>query len=231
MATVEEQLDKLVQSYKDGDNVWLNDAYTFATKYLKGHSLYQTINTAHFQKNYVELYSCLQSVQHDADFMAEADGIKTIAVPSYKAKELPEYDVFISHADKDKPAIVDDLVKSINLLGLNVFYDKETLEWGDKWKDKILDGVKKSEFAIIVISENFFGREWTEKELNSFLNRQNSDGQKIVLPVLYNISLQQLRNRYPAVAEIQALNAGSYSTDQIALMFAKQYIKRLKSLM
>jgi hypothetical protein len=170
-------------------------------------------------------------VQHDADFTAEAGGVKTVSVPSYKARELPEYDVFISHADKDKPAIVDDLVKSINLLGLNVFYDKETLEWGDKWKDKILDGVKKSEFAIIVISKNFFGREWTEKELNSFLNRQNSDGQKIVLPVLYNISLQQLRNRYPAVAEIQALDAGCYSTDQIALMFAKQYIKRLKSLM
>ena len=38
----------------------------------------------------------------------------------------------------------------------------------DKFKDKILEGTKKAEFAIIVISQNFFDREWTEKELVAF---------------------------------------------------------------
>ena len=109
------------------------------------------------------------------------------------------------------------------------FYDKDTLEWGDNWKNKILEGVKKAEFAIIVISENFFGREWTEKELTDFLSRQNRNGQKIILPILHNITVAQLQEKYPAVADIQALDSSKYSCDKMALKFAAQFIKRLKS--
>ena len=70
------------------------------------------------------------------------------------------YDVFISHANADKATYVDDLKKSLDKLGVQVFYDKDTLEWGDNWKNKILEGVGKAEFAIIVISENFFA--WSD---------------------------------------------------------------------
>lgn len=139
------------------------------------------------------------------------------------------YDVFISHANADKLDYVNDLKQSLDKLRINVFYDKDTLEWGDKWKDKILEGVAKAEFAIIVISENFFGREWTEKELQEFLNRQNTSGQKIILPILHNISVSQLQEQYPAVADIQALNSSKHTCDEIALEFAGQLIKRLKA--
>ncbi len=138
------------------------------------------------------------------------------------------YDVFISHANKDKIEYVEQLKQSLDKLKINIFYDKDTLEWGDKWKDKILEGVEKAEFAIIVISENFFDREWTEKELNEFLNRQNSNGQKIILPILHNITVDQLTEKYPDVADIQAINSKDYSCDEIALKFAGQLIKRLK---
>lgn len=138
------------------------------------------------------------------------------------------YDVFISHANTDKIEYVDQLKQSLDKLHIRVFYDKDTLEWGDKWKDKILEGVGQAEFAIIVISENFFGREWTEKELDEFLNRQNSSGQKIILPILHKITALQLKEKYPAVADIQALNSEDYSCDEIALLFAGQLIKRLK---
>lgn len=102
---------------------------------------------------------------------------------------------------------------------------KKSLEWGDKWKDRILDGVNRSEFAIIVISEYFFGREWTEKELKEFLNRQIKNGQKIVLAVMHNITMEQLRDKYPSVAEIQTIRSKDYSHDQSALLFAAQLIK------
>ena len=119
--------------------------------------------------------------------------------------------------------------QSLNKLGIEIFYDKDTLEWGDKWKDKILEGVAKAEFAIIVISENFFDREWTEKELNEFLSRQNANGQKIILPILHNITTAQLKEKYPDVADIHALSSSKHSCDEIALKFAEQLIKRLKA--
>lgn len=121
------------------------------------------------------------------------------------------------------------MYNSLNKLGVKIFYDKETLEWGDKFKDKILEGTKKSEFAIIVISTNFFGREWTERELSEFLNRQNQNGQKLILPILHNITIEQLKEKYPSIADIQAIDASKYTCDQIVLLFARQFIKRLKA--
>ena len=125
---------------------------------------------------------------------------------------------------------MEELYQAINKLGINIFYDKDVIDWGDNWKNVILDGTKKSEFAIIVISENFFDREWTEKELAKFLSRQNRNGQKLILPILHNITLTQLQERYPSVADIQAIDSKKYTCDQIAIMFARQLIKRLKNI-
>lgn len=140
-----------------------------------------------------------------------------------------EYDVFISHANKDKEDLVEELYQSLKKLGINIFYDKESLEWGDNWKDRILNGTKNAEFAIIIISENFFDREWTERELSEFLNRQNTNEQKIILPIIHNITTEELKKKYPNVADVQAIDSKKYTCDEIALMFAKQLIKRIKS--
>lgn len=88
----------------------------------------------------------------------EADQ-NTISDNITRGIQMKEYDVFLSHANADKNDYVDALYQILNKLGIHIFYDKESLEWGDDWKKRILDGTQKSEFAIIVISENFFGQE------------------------------------------------------------------------
>lgn len=138
------------------------------------------------------------------------------------------YDVFLSHASSDKISYVEELKQALDILGVQVFYDKDTIEWGDKWKEKIYEGLEKSEFAIIVISENFFGREWTEEELKNLLERQNAEGQKLILPILHNITTAQLKEKYPKVADIQAIESKDNSYEKIALLFARQLIKRYK---
>lgn len=246
MATFEEQLNSLLEqaksiappnklktaAEKQPADKWMNDVQIFYTTYLKDHALGQRIHTILFQRStgaFEELVSCLESVRGDITFVDKMNGISVTTVPKYQAKTLPEYDLFISHANRDKEDLIEELYQSLSKLGINIFYDKESLEWGDNWKDKILNGTKKSEFAIIVISENFFDREWTEKELKEFLNRQNRNGQKLILPIIHNITVAQLQEKYPSVADIQAIDSSKYSCDQIALLFAKQLIKRLKS--
>lgn len=209
---------------------WLNDFEIFYNKYLKEHSLAPRIKNILFHRQlsaYDEAVSCLRSISKDEEFVILMRGEQEVT-PDKRSTDS-KYDVFISHANKDKLNFIDDLYNSLDNLGINIFYDKKSLEWGDKWKDRILDGVKQSEFAIIVISENFFGREWTEKELDEFLNRQNQNGQKIILPVVHNITMEQLKDKYPSIAEIQAINSKDYTYDQIALLFAAQLIKRLKA--
>ncbi len=155
----------------------------------------------------------------------EANKIPAKSISNYHK----QYDVFISHANKDKSDYVDLLNMKINHLGIKVFYDTDILSWGDNWKKVILDGTANSEFAIIVISKNFFGREWTEKELNEFLNQQNESGQKIVLPLLHEISLDELKEHYPQLGDIQCINTKDYSKEEITILLAKELIKRYKS--
>ncbi len=139
-----------------------------------------------------------------------------------------EFDVFISHANKDKLSYVNDLNRVIKKLGINVFYDTDVLSWGDNFKQVILDGTAKSEFAIIVISKNFFDREWTERELDEFLAQQNATGQKIVLPLLYGVTFDELKEKYPTLGDIQAITSKDYTKPEIAILLAKELIKRYK---
>ena len=211
---------------------WINDVEIFYNKYLKQHALADRIRRLLFYRSFdcfSQLRSCLESVARDKSYIDKMNGDEKKMASAYQGKILPEYDVFLSHANADKQSFVDELNSSLEKLGVRIFYDKKTLEWGDKWKDRILSGTKKAEFAIIVISENFFDREWTEKELGEFLGRQNRNGQKLILPIVHGITNEDLKHKYPSVAEIQAIDSQNYSCDEIALLFARQLIKRLKA--
>lgn len=173
-----------------------------------------------------ELSARLASVGKNIDkYFPEDNADKRVEMVENNTKM---YDVFISHANKDKLDYVEDLYQTISKLGISVFYDKETFEWGDKWKQKIYDGVDTSEFAIIVISDNYFGREWTENELQSFLNRQNSSGEKIILPLLHGISVPELQQHYPELGEIQAISDLDYDIKDVTILFARQLLKRYR---
>ncbi len=174
------------------------------------------------------LQALANAIAKDKDSIDKMNGFEYEKVSVYQARTLPEFDVFLSHANVDKQNIVDELNNSLEKLGVKIFYDKKSLEWGDKWKERILEGTKKSEFAIIVISKNFFDREWTEKELNEFLNQQNRNGQKFILPIVHNITVDDLKRKYPSISEIQAIDSNDYTCDEITLLFARQFIKRLK---
>ncbi len=138
------------------------------------------------------------------------------------------YDVFVSHATKDKIPYVNDLYKELKKLEVKIFYDQVELSWGDNWKRRILEATKRSEFAIIVISKNFFDREWTERELKAFLSRQNKSKQKIILPILYDVTQEEFLAHYPQLKEIQYITTDKYTKKDIAILFAKEYIKRIK---
>ena len=232
--TIEKELDELIDRVNYGGvsneverKIWHNDVQTLCFRYLDHHplsvNLYNSLHDGYDDSAIQNTLACLISVRKDKHFFQDIQKKET------KRRLKSEYDVFISHANKDIDDLVEQLYDSLRVLGINIFYDKDTLEWGDNWKKRILDGTQKAEFAIIVISENFFDREWTEKELAKFLRRQNRQGQKLILPILHNITIEQLIDKYPSIADLQCISSSSYSCDQIALLFAKQLIKRLNA--
>lgn len=223
-------------------NSWINAVNLFANSRLDANELKHEITKACFFKDskglkatHEELMGLLLSLEKHFISGSSNDNptIAQDAVAVHKPQMTSistrkDYDIFLSHANADKLNYVDDLYTTFSKLGIRIFYDKKELSWGDNWKEKILNGTAQSEFAVIVISENFFDREWTERELNEFLNRQNTSGQKIILPLLHNITFSKLKDKYPALAAIQAIQSNDKSKEEICILFAKELIMRLK---
>lgn len=208
----------------DMDNVPENLRNSFNLE-LEKLLMYGVVSSAH---NFIYGWEVYLSPQGKSYFLDKA--IAETSTKNHFTEHSPrkQYDVFISHANKDKLDYVDALYQSLRKLGINIFYDSEVLSWGDNWKNVILDGTAKSEFAIIVISKQFFDREWTEKELSEFLARQNESGQKIILPLLYNITLDELKALYPDLVDLQVIRSEDISVGEIAVLLAKELIKRYR---
>lgn len=141
-----------------------------------------------------------------------------------------QFDVFVSHANANKEELVNKLTTALSKLDVSIWYDANILDWGDNWKLQIANGLKKCRFGIVVVSPEFLGREWTEKELNELLQRQNETGEKVVLPLLYKLTVEDMKKQYPQLADFQArtIKPGDDLRD-IVIDFARILIRALKA--
>jgi hypothetical protein len=110
-----------------------------------------------------------------------------------------DWEVFICHASEDKEAVARPLANHLATLGLEVWLDETEIHLGDSLRTKIDSGLAQSRFGIVVLSPNFFSKNWTRSELDGLLARE-SDGVKVVLPIWHNITLEQIRSQSPILA-------------------------------
>ena len=96
-----------INEYNMPSEVWMNDVQIFYENYLKDYALGDRIKSLLFHRKYNELVSCLTSISKDSKFIDKMNGIQEVAVPKYQAKGIPQYDVFISHANRDKENFVE----------------------------------------------------------------------------------------------------------------------------
>lgn len=114
-----------------------------------------------------------------------------------------EYDVFISHAGEDKDAVVRPLATELDVLGLDVWFDEFELEMGDSLRESIDEGLSMSRFGIIVLSEQFMGKDWPESELNALMNLYHSDNVGII-PLWYDITKDHVVKYSPILSDLIA---------------------------
>ncbi len=122
----------------------------------------------------------------------------------------PQWDVFICHASEDK-SYTDDLYRALEPK-LRVWYDTGILTMGDDQRKKIDEGLRNSRFGVVVLSPNFFEKNWPQSELGALMSLQSADGRKRVLPIWHNIDAAGLRSLSPLLANIE----GAKSSDGIA---------------
>ena len=101
------------------------------------------------------------------------------------------HDVFISHASEDKEKFVRPLAKELENRDYDVWYDELSLTVGDTLLDSINKAIEQSRYGIVVLSYPFFNKDWPQKELKE-LTKLEKDGRKVILPILHEISLQEV---------------------------------------
>jgi len=125
------------------------------------------------------------------------------------------YDVFISHASEDKKDFVDPLVEKLQDSGVRVWYDTLEMQWGKSLREQIDNGIKRSKFAILVLSKNFFAKKWPQRELDGILAKEGMSG-SAPLPIWHNITQEELYEFSPTLTGLFAYSTDKYSVDDIS---------------
>lgn len=100
--------------------------------------------------------------------------------------------VFISHATEDKLNIARPLAELLVNNGFDVWYDEYSLTLGDNLRKSIDDGLLECDFGIVILSPNFFKKEWTQIELEGLFSKEIDNG-KTILPVWHNIDRKTIK--------------------------------------
>jgi len=136
-------------------------------------------------------------------------------------------DLFISHASEDKDDFVRPLANLLNEYGLNVWYDEFELKIGTSLSRSIDNGISNSNYGLIVLSKSFFNKNWTEYELRS-LNSYEIESGNILLPVWKDVTVQEVRDFSPYLADKFALTTKD-AIEDIALKIIENCKPRLFS--
>lgn len=114
-----------------------------------------------------------------------------------------QVEVFICHASEDKKSVVEPLTKALRDAGVTYWVDSENIQWGDSLSEAISDGIRRSRFGIIVLSQAFLKKRWPEKELYAILSLETTSGKKKALPLLVGtkIERQEILSAYPLLID------------------------------
>lgn len=170
------------------------------------------------QKRIQDLYE--QKVEALTKSLNDALMAKQSSVNLYNQTDDSEYDVFISHASEDKTPFVEELVKALQDKDVKVWYDSLSIAWGDSLRKQIDDGLKKSRFGIVVLSENYIKKGWTQYELDGLFDIEMAKG-KTILPIWHNITKQQVMDFSPTLAGRKALTSATMTAEEIADTFVE----------
>ena len=134
---------------------------------------------------------------------------------SVDAPDARTFDVFISHASEEKDAVVRPLAAALQASGLTVWFDEYELKIGDSLRRKIDHGLASSRFGIVILSQAFFKKGWTNYELDGLVTRAVS-GDQILLPIWHNISKDEVIAFSPSLGDKVARNTATYTIQEIA---------------
>ena len=136
------------------------------------------------------------------------------ATKSLQPVKKVQYDVFVSHASEDKEEFVKPLVVALEAAGYKVWYDEFTLKVGDSLRRSIDSGLTNSRYGVVVFSNAFIEKNWTQYELDGLVDRE-MNGHKVILPIWHLVSKDQVQSYSPSLSDKKAINSSLSTIDEI----------------
>jgi len=104
-------------------------------------------------------------------------------------------------------------------LGFSVWFDEFSLKVGDSLRRTIDRGLRLSRFGVIILSKDFFAKNWTQYELNGLVSRE-IEGKKVILPVWHGVTKKEVEHFSPPLSDKVAANTAISSIRKIARALA-----------
>lgn len=95
-----------------------------------------------------------------------------------------------------------------------------TLKVGDSLRRSIDNGLKNSRYGVVVLSNAFFSKNWTQYELDGHVTRE-MNGHKVILPIWHLVTKNQVQNYSPTLADKKAINSSLSTIDEIISQLAE----------
>ncbi|MGH3426815.1 MAG: toll/interleukin-1 receptor domain-containing protein, partial [Terriglobales bacterium] len=91
---------------------------------------------------------------------------------------------------------------------------------GHSLRRKIDDGIRSSRFGVVILSESFFGKGWTNHELDGLVTRTVA-GEQSLLPIWHDLNADEVMAYSPSIADKVAMSTSQYSIKDIAEQIAE----------
>jgi len=153
-----------------------------------------------YQDRRVYINNLYKDVETSISSLKPKTSVKEESVTSKK-----NYDVFICHASEDKEAFVRELAEALSKY-LRVWYDEFSLSLGDSLRRKIDYGISHSRYGIVVLSEDFFRKDWPQKELDGLVAKERNFD-KVILPIWHGVTREQVASFSPILADRVAVSS------------------------
>lgn len=102
--------------------------------------------------------------------------------------------IFISFSGIARQEYAIKFMNFFNKHGFKTWYDQHELLLGDDLSETIIEeGIKKSEYAVIIINEEFLNKEWPCTEAQLLYERYKKRGDITLFPILLNITKSRLK--------------------------------------
>lgn len=115
--------------------------------------------------------------------------------------EKNKLEIFISYASEDRETVARPIAEALSVSGLRVWFDEFALEAGDSLRKEIDRALSVCRYGVVILSPNFFAKQWPQKELDGLAAREISSGHKLILPVWHQLSVEEMCKLSPMLAD------------------------------